>query len=108
MSDKSYEVIDEGTAIACMLCGFVSDNREDVRRRHCPNCGVYHDEAAKKQAEEEECQKDISDVSGTKPKGGKGLPPAKCLATKLGQRKYSGHGLKSRNLGSHFTRRRLH
>ncbi len=109
MSEKTYELVEENTGIVCLICGMVSYNREDVRRRFCGNCKVFHDDVAKNaEKEDEECQKDTSPTSETKPKSGKGLPHAKCLATKLGLKKYSGVGLKSHNLGSHFTRRRLY
>jgi hypothetical protein len=108
MSEKTYEIVEEGTGIVCLICGMVSYNREDVRRRFCGSCKVFHDDVAKKADEVEECQKDISGTSGIKSKGGKEPPPAKCLATKLGQRKSCGRGLRNHSLGSHFTRRRLY
>ena len=100
MSEKSYEVIDEGTAIACLLCQFVSENREDVRRRHCPNCGVYHDTAAKKAAEEEDGKQPEEKISKPKAKIEKHPPHARAIASKFGAKRNIGHG--------HFTKRRLY
>jgi len=35
---------DYGPSIVCPLCGFESHHPEDVRRRYCARCHVFHDD----------------------------------------------------------------
>lgn len=42
---KSYQIVKVGDdlAIECRICGYVSFNQNDVKRRFCGNCLMYHE-----------------------------------------------------------------
>jgi hypothetical protein len=112
---KTYELVEEGTGIVCLVCGMVSYNREDVRRRYCSHCKVFHDDREKVQAVEQAepaGQNDQDDEeggqkpAGPKKKEKKAPVPAMTISTKLGARKYAGKSFMGR-VGPHFTRRRF-
>lgn len=39
-----YELLDEGRAIKCYVCGMVSHNPNDVAQRYCGNCHRFHED----------------------------------------------------------------
>jgi len=39
---KTYEIIENGRAIRCLLCGRVSHNANDVLYLYCGNCHRFH------------------------------------------------------------------
>lgn len=42
MSTDTYKLVNEGTAIECLVCNMTSHSIEDVRRRWCGICHSYH------------------------------------------------------------------
>jgi predicted RNA-binding Zn-ribbon protein involved in translation (DUF1610 family) len=38
----SYRISIDGKSITCLVCGFVSHNRNDVREVYCGNCHRFH------------------------------------------------------------------
>lgn len=38
----TFEIVEQGHAIRCLVCGHRSANPEDVRRRFCPHCADFH------------------------------------------------------------------
>ena len=45
-SDKTFEIVEDGRAIKCLLCGRTSWHPKDVEHRYCGNCEVFHDDLA--------------------------------------------------------------
>jgi len=43
-NDESYEILDEGRAIKCLICGMVSHNPNDVAQRYCGKCHRFHED----------------------------------------------------------------
>lgn len=43
---NSYRLLENGSAIWCVKCGFISFNPNDVAQRYCALCKVFHDDAA--------------------------------------------------------------
>lgn len=39
---QSYEIVKDGKAIHCLLCGLTSHHPEDVRQRFCVRCNYFH------------------------------------------------------------------
>jgi len=39
-----YEIVQHGTAIRCLQCGVTSFNQNDVAKRYCARCGIFHDD----------------------------------------------------------------
>lgn len=46
MTIQTYELIENGTAIRCLVCMSDSYNPAAIEDRVCPQCGVKHDELA--------------------------------------------------------------
>ncbi len=40
----TYRIVENGTAIQCLICGLTSHNPNDVREHYCGNCHIFHDE----------------------------------------------------------------
>jgi ribosomal protein L37E len=40
----TYHIVHDGKAIRCLMCGFVSYNKNDVEKRYCGQCHVFHDD----------------------------------------------------------------
>lgn len=40
--DPTFEILEDGHAIRCRVCGMTSHNSEDVAYRYCGNCKQYH------------------------------------------------------------------
>jgi len=40
---KTYELVKDGRAIACRICGLTSHHPGDVENLYCGNCHVYHE-----------------------------------------------------------------
>ena len=40
----TFEILDNGKAIKCRICGAVSHNTEDIERHYCGWCHVHHDD----------------------------------------------------------------
>lgn len=38
----TYEILEKGEAIICLVCGMTSWNRNDVRELFCAKCGRWH------------------------------------------------------------------
>lgn len=91
MSEKTYELIEENTGIVCLSCGNVSYIREDVRRRYCSRCNVFHDGEQENKEEKKETKPLI-------PKEKKVVPAAIAMGIKF----------RTNRGGSNFTRRRLY
>ena len=43
MTLPTYQIVHDGKAIRCLMCGKVSYNKTDVRERYCGNCCQFHD-----------------------------------------------------------------
>ena len=43
MTLPTYQIVHDGTAIRCLICGKVSYNSTDVREKYCGNCHQFHD-----------------------------------------------------------------
>lgn len=41
---KTYEIVEGGRAIKCLLCQRTSWNGDDVRYKFCVACDVFHDD----------------------------------------------------------------
>lgn len=41
--DPTFEVVADGRAIHCFVCGYTSWNLNDVRARYCGHCHRWHD-----------------------------------------------------------------
>jgi hypothetical protein len=41
-----YELLEDGKAIRCLLCGLVSHSAIDVRERYCGFCDRFHEDRA--------------------------------------------------------------
>lgn len=41
--EPQFAVLEDGAALRCLLCGYVSHNPNDVAHRYCPNCRLYLD-----------------------------------------------------------------
>lgn len=39
---KTYLLVQGGTAILCLRCGFRSFHPEDIRQRYCGHCHQFH------------------------------------------------------------------
>lgn len=39
----SFEILNHGKAIKCLLCNRISHNPNDIRQRYCGNCHTFHD-----------------------------------------------------------------
>lgn len=44
MSELTYRLVDEGSAIQCLVCGRTSHNTNDVAYRYCGFCHRFHDD----------------------------------------------------------------
>ena len=52
MTEQTYELLYNGTAIKCLLCQRISYHFEDVARRYCAFCCRFHDDhTARRHAE---------------------------------------------------------
>lgn len=40
----TYEIVEDGKAIKCCVCGLTSYHPEDVGNRYCGKCHVFHDD----------------------------------------------------------------
>ena len=38
----TYDIVHDGRAIRCRMCGHVSYHPRDVDERYCVKCGVFH------------------------------------------------------------------
>jgi len=99
---KTYEILEGGTGIVCLVCGMPSYNPEDVRRRFCGHCRAFHDDLEKQQPATPELEQapPEEDKPVKKKKESVLPPPARSIAAKFGR--------KSMSMGRHFTRRRLY
>lgn len=43
MTLPTYQIVHDGTAIRCLMCGRISYNKTDIRERYCGNCYQFHD-----------------------------------------------------------------
>ncbi len=41
---KTYEILEEGRAIKCLVCGLTSWHPKDIAHRYCDNCSQFHDD----------------------------------------------------------------
>ena len=39
---KTYEIVEKGKAIKCLVCNMTSYNENDVREKYCGNCHQFH------------------------------------------------------------------
>lgn len=44
LSQDPYELLDDGRAIKCLICGKVSHNPNDVAQLYCGNCHRFHED----------------------------------------------------------------
>jgi hypothetical protein len=44
---STYELVEEGKAIKCLLCELTSYHPEDVRQHYCGRCRLFHDDLEK-------------------------------------------------------------
>lgn len=42
--NKTYEIMNNGAAIKCSMCGLTSYHPDDVKHRYCGNCHLFHDD----------------------------------------------------------------
>lgn len=41
---STYELVDDGAAIKCLICNRTSWNSDDVRHRFCVGCDIFHED----------------------------------------------------------------
>lgn len=41
---SSYRILENGSAIWCATCGYISFNQNDVAEHYCGMCKVFHDD----------------------------------------------------------------
>jgi hypothetical protein len=44
--DQTYEIVEDGKAIKCLLCGLTSYHPKDVEHRYCGHCKAFHEDLA--------------------------------------------------------------
>ena len=43
MNEKNtYEIVEKGKAIKCLVCNLTSWNKNDVKEKYCGGCHQYH------------------------------------------------------------------
>jgi hypothetical protein len=42
--DPTFQILEDGHAIKCCRCGFVSRNRKDIENHYCGRCHISHDD----------------------------------------------------------------
>ncbi|MBA7533406.1 hypothetical protein ES705_25645 [subsurface metagenome] len=40
----TYEILYNGIAIKCLICGLISYNLNDVKSKYCGHCHIFHEE----------------------------------------------------------------
>jgi hypothetical protein len=48
--DQTYQYLEGGAAIQCLLCNQISYHPRDVAERYCGRCHVFHDDLAARRA----------------------------------------------------------
>ncbi len=43
-SNKTYEIVEDGHAIVCLICGRKSYNANDVAQKYCGDCNRFHED----------------------------------------------------------------
>lgn len=43
---KTYEIVEDGQAIKCLVCGMTSWHPKDVEHHFCGKCDSFHDDLA--------------------------------------------------------------
>lgn len=46
MNEPTYELLDGGRAIRCLICDLTSHNPNDVEQRYCGHCKLFHEDSA--------------------------------------------------------------
>lgn len=44
MRIPTYQIVHDGKAIRCLMCGKMSYNKKDVEKKYCGNCHQFHDQ----------------------------------------------------------------
>jgi len=84
MNNKTYEIIEDGTGLFCLLCGMVTHNKENTRRKYCLYCNTFHQDVelpesetiekkAKKGKEKKDKERVLMVAISTKPRRSVGL-----------------------------------
>ena len=59
MSEPTFEIIDDGHGIKCLLCQTISYHPDDVSCIYCAKCGIFHEDL--REQEKEKSEKDLTE-----------------------------------------------